>query len=69
MAALISKTALRVNAVVALVALAAAAALISLALTQPDTVATALAQHDYGAMAAAVGHEVAGWLRALLRFL
>jgi hypothetical protein len=69
MAALTSRTALQVNALLALTALAAAAALMSLALSQPETVAVAIAQHDFGAMAAAVGRELGGWLQALLRFL
>ena len=69
MAALTGRTALRVNAVLAIVSLAAAAALMSLALTQPETVAAAIAQHDYGTVAAAVAREVAGWLQALLRYV
>jgi hypothetical protein len=69
MAALTSRTALQVNAVLALAALAAAAALMSLTLTQPETVAAALAEHDYGMMATAVAGELTGWLKALLRFL
>lgn len=69
MATLTSRTALQVNAALALLALAAAAAMMSLALTQPETVAAAVAQHEYGRVAAAVATELAGWLRALLRFL
>jgi hypothetical protein len=64
-----SRTALQVNAVVALVCVAAAAAVISLVLTQPQTVAAAVAQREYGTVALAVARELAGWLRALLRFL
>jgi hypothetical protein len=69
MATLTSRTALQVNAVLALAAVAAAAAMMSLALTQPETVAAAVAQHDYLTVAAAVGRELAGWLHALLRFV
>ena len=69
MTTLTSRTALQLNAVVALVCVAAAGALISLVLTQPETVAAAMAQHEYGTVLFAVGREVAGWLYALLRFL
>jgi hypothetical protein len=69
MAALTSRIALRVNAIVALLSLAAAAAMMSLALTEPQTVAAVVAQHDYSAIAAVVVREVGGWLHALLRFL
>ncbi|HEY2431929.1 MAG TPA: hypothetical protein VGI12_04575 [Vicinamibacterales bacterium] len=69
MAALISRTALQVNAMLALAALAAAAALMALVLTQPETVAAAVGQHEYGTLAAAVVHEFAGWVQALLRFV
>lgn len=65
----LSRTALQVNAVVALVCVAMAAAIISLVLTQPQTVAAAVAQHEFGAVALAVARHVAGWFRALLRFL
>jgi hypothetical protein len=69
MAALTSRTALQVNAVLAILSVAVAAAIMSLVLTQPETAAAALAQHDYGMVASAVAHEVAGWLQALLRYL
>ena len=69
MSALTSRTALQVNAVLAIISVAAAAALMTLALTQPETVAAAIAQHDYGMVAAAVAREVAGWLQALLRYV
>jgi len=69
MAALTSRTALQVNAFLAIASVLAAAALMSLALTQPETVAAAVGQHEYGAVAAAVARELAGWLKALLRFL
>jgi hypothetical protein len=64
-----SRTALQINAVVALLCLAMAAAMISLVLTQPQVVAAAVAQREFGAVALAVAREVAGWLQGLLRFL
>jgi hypothetical protein len=64
-----AKTLLQVNAAVGLVCIAIAAALMSLALTQPETVAAAVAQHDFGTVVTAVTHEVVGWLNALLHFL
>jgi hypothetical protein len=69
MTTLTSKTALQVNAIVGLVCLAAAAAVMSLVLTQPEAVGAAMAQHDYGTVAVAVARELAGWLQAILRFL
>ena len=36
---------------------------------QPETVAAAVGRHEYGAVVAAVAHELTGWLHALLRFL
>ena len=64
-----SRTALQVNAIVGIASTAAAAAMMSLMLTRPEAVATAIAQHDYGRLAMAVASEVAGWLHALLRFI
>jgi hypothetical protein len=69
MTTLTSRTALQVNAVLALICVTAAAATMSLVLTQPEVVAAALGQHEYGAVATAVLREVAGWLQALLRFV
>jgi len=69
MTMLTSRTALQVNAFLAVVCLTAAVAIMSLVLTQPETVAAAVAQHEYGAVVAAVAREVAGWLHALLRFV
>ena len=40
-----------------------------LVLTRPTDVAFAVANHEYGAMALAVGHQLGSWLYALLRFL
>ena len=63
------KAALRLNAVVGLASALAASAMISLVLTQPAEVASAVAQHEYGAVAKAMAVELAGWLHALLRYL
>ena len=46
-----------------------ALAMMSLVLTQPEAAAAAVAQHQYGTIVAEVARELAGWLRALLRFL
>ena len=64
-----TRIALQLNAVVGLAAAAVAGAIMSLVFTSPEAVATALAQRDYTAMAAAVVQEVAGWIQAMLRFL
>ena len=69
MTAAARRTALQVNAMMALTATAAAAAIISLVLTQPAIVGAAIAQHEYGTIAIAVAREVAGWLSALLHFV
>lgn len=69
MTAMARRTALQVNAALALAATAASAAIISLVLTQPAAVGAAMAQHEYGAIAVAVGREMAGWLSALLHFV
>jgi hypothetical protein len=63
------KAALQLNAFVGVASTAAATAMISLMLTRPAEVASAVAQHEYGAVARAVALELAGWLHALLRFL
>jgi len=64
-----SKLALRLNAVVGLASAAAATAMMSLVLTRPTEVASAVAEHEYGAVARAMAAELAGWLHALLRYL
>lgn len=66
---LTGRTVLQANALVALGCIAVAAAIMSLVLTQPETVAAAVAQREYASVAAAVARELAGWLRALLRFM
>jgi hypothetical protein len=64
-----SKVALQLNAFVGLASTVAATVMISLVLTQPAQVASAVAQHEYGAVARAMAVELAGWLHALLRYL
>jgi hypothetical protein len=64
-----SKVALQLNAVIGLVSIVAASAMMSLVLTRPEAVASAVAQREYGAVAMAVVTQVADWLTALLRFL
>lgn len=63
------KAALQLNALVGLASTVAASALISLVMTRPAEVASAVARHEYGAVARAVAVELAGWLHALLRYL
>ena len=48
------KAALQLNAFVGLVSTVAATAMISLVMTRPAEVASAVAQHEYGAVARAV---------------
>ena len=64
-----SKIALQVNALIGLASTVAASAMMTLVLTRPEAVASAVAQRDYGAVAKAVVTQVADWLSALLRFL
>ena len=63
------KAALRLNAFVGLASTVAATAMISLVLTQPAEVASAVAHREYGPVARAMAVELAGWLHALLRYL
>jgi hypothetical protein len=63
------KAALQLNALVGVASAVAATAMISLVLTRPAEVASAMAEHDYGAVARAVAVELAGWLHSLLRYL
>ena len=64
-----TRLALQVNAVVGLVSALAAGALITLVMTQPETVLSAVAEGEYGALASVLVSQVAGWFHALLRFL
>lgn len=63
-----AKVALQLNAVIGLASTLAAGAMISLALTRPEAVASAVAQREYGAVAMAIVTQLAGWLHAVLRF-
>ena len=63
------KVALQLNALVGVVSAVAATAMMSLVLTRPAEVASAIAQHEYGAIAVEMARELAGWLHALLRLL
>jgi hypothetical protein len=60
---------LQLNAAVGLASSVLAGATMWLVLTKPAEVAYAVANHEYGAMALAVGRELGSWLQALLRFL
>ena len=64
-----AKIALQLNAVVGLASMLIAGALMSLVLTRPETVLSAVAEGEYGALAGVLATQVAGWLHALLRFL
>ena len=63
------KVALQLNAILGLVSTLTASAIMSLVLTRPETIALAVAQREYGAVAMAVVMQIADWLHALLRFL
>lgn len=63
------KVALQLNAIVGLASALVSGAIMSLVLTRPETIASAVAQREYGAVAMAVVTQIAGWLQALLRFL
>ena len=64
-----TRLALQVNAVVGLVSALAAGALITLVMTQPETVLSAVAEREYGSLATVLLTQVAGWFQALWRFL
>lgn len=64
-----SNRALRLNAFVGLASTLAASVTISLVLTRPAEVASAVARQEYGAVARAMVAELAGWLHAILRYL
>jgi hypothetical protein len=63
------KVALQLNAIVGLASTLVSGAIMSLVLTRPEAIASAVAQREYGAVAMAVVTQIAGWLQALLRFL
>ena len=64
-----AKFALQLNAVVGLASVLTAVALMSLFLTRPDAVLSAVAEGEYGALAGVLATQVARWVQALLRFL
>jgi hypothetical protein len=64
-----AKVALQLNALVGLASTAAASAMISMLLSNPVELASRIAEHEYGAVAMAVVHQLAGWLHVLLRFI
>lgn len=63
------KLAMQLNAIVGLVSTLMAGAIMSLVLTRPEAIASAVAQREYGAVAMAVVMQIAGWLHAILQFL
>jgi hypothetical protein len=63
------KVAMQLNAIVGLASTLAAGAIMSLVLTRPEAIASAVAQREYGAVAMAVVMQIAGWLHAILRLL
>ena len=64
-----TRIALQLNAAVGLTSALAAGALMSLWWTRPETVLSAVADREYGALAAVLVTQVAGWLEALWRFI
>lgn len=64
-----ARIALQVNAVIGIASVLAAGALMSLVLTRPEEVLSAVAEHEYGALAGVLAAQIAGWFQALLRFL
>ena len=61
-----TRIALQLNAAVGLTSLLGAGALMSLWWTRPETVLSAVAEREYGTLAAVLITHVAGWLQALL---
>jgi hypothetical protein len=64
-----TRIALQLNAAVGLVSALAAGALMSLWWTRPEAVLSAVAEGQYGTLAAVLVTQVAGWFLALWRFL
>jgi hypothetical protein len=64
-----TRIALQVNAAVGLASALAASALLSLWWTRPETVLSAVAEREYGTLAAVLATHVAGWFQALWRFI
>ena len=64
-----ARIALQLNAVVGLASVLAAGALMSLVLTRPEAVLSAVAEREYGALAGVLATQITGWFQALLRYL
>jgi hypothetical protein len=64
-----ARIALHLNAVVGLASTLVAGALMSLVLTRPEAVLSAVAEREYGALAGVLATQIAGWFQALLRYL
>jgi hypothetical protein len=64
-----AKVALQLNAVIGITSTLAVTAVMSLMLTRPEAIASAMAEGHYGTVASAVLAQVGGWLHALLRYL
>lgn len=64
-----TRIALQLNAAVGLASAVAAGALLSLWWTRPETVLSAVAEREFGSLAAVLVTQVAGWFQALWRFL
>lgn len=64
-----ARLALQVNALIGVASALTAGTLISLVLTRPESVVSAVAEGEYGALAGVLAAQVGGWLHALLRFL
>jgi len=64
-----SVRALQLNAIVGLASAVLATTTMWLVLTRPADVADAVAKGNYGAVAAAIGHQLAAWLHGVLHFL
>ena len=47
----------------------AAGAMMSLVLTRPEAILSAVADGEYGALVGAVLTQIAGWFQAILRYL
>jgi hypothetical protein len=64
-----ARIALQLNAVVGLASVLAVGALMSLVLTRPEAVLSAVAEREYGDLAGVLATQIAGWFQALLRYL
>ena len=64
-----ARIALQVNAAIGVLATAVAAAAMWLVLTRPAEIVASVSAREYGPMAAAIGHQLLVWTRALLDLL